>query len=44
MIPDDITLNYANEHGYESYIRNGRIAGYFEGKINGMGGEEITDA
>jgi hypothetical protein len=36
-LEDGVTLNYANEHHHESWISNGRMHGYFEGEIDGMG-------
>jgi len=41
-IPDDIKITYANQHPAEPYIRNKRMGGYFVGKVDGLGNEEIT--
>jgi len=43
MIPDNIAVSYAGLDGGQPDIADGRISGYFEGVINGMGNDAVTD-
>jgi hypothetical protein len=42
-IPDSVAVSYAGLEGGEPEISNGRISGYFEGFINGMGSDAVSD-
>jgi len=42
-IADGVAINYANMHGSEPFIRNRRVGGYFEGRVKGLGSDEVTD-
>ena len=42
-LPPEMSLNFANEHMHETWIKDGRISGYYEGQIDGMGNLEIDD-
>ena len=40
-IPNSVAISYASLDGICPEINNGRIKGYFEGTINGMGDDII---
>jgi len=42
-IPDSVAISYAGLQGGQPEIRDGRMYGYFEGVIDGMGDDAITD-
>lgn len=43
IIPDSVAISYAELEGTEPEISDGRIFGYFDGRIEGMGDNQIKN-
>jgi hypothetical protein len=42
-IADGVAITYANQHPSMPFIRDNRMGGYFVGRVDGLGNDEITE-